>query len=55
MNYKAYEKDNLIITGKARNKKEMRVIILNHRAMRTITKVEYGKKNYTMSDIYAGR
>lgn len=59
MNYKAYGnsygKEDLLVVGSAKNKKEMREIILNHRALQVISRVEYGKKSYSMSDIYTGR
>ena len=61
-NYKAYGK-NLITDGKeivlrigeARNKEHLRAIILNHECLQDFTKVAFGKREYTISDIYAGR
>ena len=47
--------DETVTSGKAKNKEELRNIILNHKSMQEFTKVRYGKKFYSMSDIYAGR
>ncbi len=59
MNYKLYGnhygKENLLVIGSAKNKKEVREKVLNHQAMQVISRIEYGKKSYSMSDIYAGR
>jgi len=59
MNYKAYGnsygKETLLAAGSAKNKAKMRERILNHRALQIFSRVEYGKKSYSMSDIYAGR
>ncbi len=59
MNYKAYGnrygQEDLLVIGFAKNKKAMQEIILNHKALQVISRVEYGRKSYSMSDIYAGR
>lgn len=61
MNYKAYTKsittgdEVLNFTGKVRNKTDLRALILKHPLLAFISKVSYGKKDYTISDIYAGR
>lgn len=59
MNIHAYKTNcgnkELLFVGSAKNKEEMRQIILNHNNMQKISSVGYGKKEYTMSDIYAGR
>jgi hypothetical protein len=59
MNYLAYRSnygvDEIAVVGKAKNKSDMRSIILNHKSMQEFIKVRFGKKFYTMSDIYAGR
>lgn len=50
-----YGQERLILTGSARNKEEMREIILNHKNKALFTRIGYGKRSYTVSDIYAGR
>ena len=59
MNYKAYGnrygQEEILVVGSAKNKKEMREKILNHRALQVFSRIEYGKKSYSLSDIYAGR
>ena len=61
-NYKAYGKNMvsegqeiILFIGQARNKEHMRHIILDHKQMQNVSRVAYGKREYTMSDIYAGR
>lgn len=59
MNYKIYGnnygKEDLLVVGKAKNKKDLREKVLNHQGMMVFSRVEYGKKSYSLSDIYAGR
>jgi hypothetical protein len=59
MEYKAYGnrngEENLLVVGSAKSKKEMRKRILTHWALRVFSRVEYGKKSYSLSDVYAGR
>lgn len=59
MNYKIYTseygKDILQRIGKASNKAELRSIILSHKLLPFISKVSYGKRIYTINNIYAGR
>jgi hypothetical protein len=50
-----YGKEDLLVVGQAKNKKTMREIILSHKLMQIISRVQYGRKSYSMSDIYAGR
>ena len=59
MNYKAfgnrYGQEEMLVIGSATNKKDMREKILNHQGLQVFSRVEYGKKSYSISDIYAGR
>lgn len=59
MNYHAYKKENgrleLIEVRKVKNKLEMREKLLTSKNLHLIEKVEYGRRSYTMSDVYAGR
>ena len=58
-NYVAYKsnygKKEILFVSRARNKEEMRQLVLNSPKMQEIVSVRYGIKEYTMSDIYAGR
>lgn len=61
-NYKAYGRNLLtdgeeiiLSIGEAKNKKHLREIILNHKNLQNFSKVAFGRKEYSISDIYAGR
>lgn len=61
MIYKAYKIDRTINEEvicecfKVSNKKEMRKEVLSSPRLQEFTKIEYGRKTYSLSDIYAGR
>ncbi len=61
MNYKAYKLDHSINkevlseVSSVKNKKELRESILSSPRLQEFTRVEYGRKSYTLSDIYVGR
>lgn len=61
MVYKAYKLDRNINqeviseTCIVKNKVELREAILSSPRLQEFTRVQYGNKSYTLSDIYAGR
>jgi len=56
MNYKIVLNTGYLgYCGKAKNKRELREIILSNKDMQIIQSIIYGRKTYTMSDIYACR
>ena len=59
MNYIVYGNNygvkEIMFIGKAKNKNKLREIILNHKNKAFISWIRYGKRIYTVSDIYAGR
>lgn len=46
------QEGSLIFTALAKNKAEARELILSDKRMQEIKTIEYGKKIYTLSDVY---
>jgi len=55
MNVKIKQNEKLIAVWNCKNKLEMRESVLTCKWLHNITAVIYGRKTYSMSDIYAGR